>query len=58
MGVFFACALFGLLLLQPGCSGTTTQTPVSGTPAGTSTIVVTATSGSDTKSSSITLTVP
>jgi uncharacterized repeat protein (TIGR01451 family) len=58
MGVFFACALFGLLLLQPGCTGTTTQTPVSGTPAGTSTISVTATSGSDTKSSSITLTVP
>jgi uncharacterized repeat protein (TIGR01451 family) len=58
LGVFFACALFGLLLLQPGCSGTTTQTPVSGTPAGTSTIVVNATSGSDTKSSSITLTVP
>lgn len=58
MGVFFACALFAMLLVQPGCSSTTTQTPVSGTPAGTSTISVTATSGSDTKTSSITLTVP
>jgi uncharacterized repeat protein (TIGR01451 family) len=58
MGVFFACALFGLLLLQPGCSGTTTQIPVSGTPAGTYQITVTATSGTDTKSGGIDLTVP
>ena len=58
LGVFFACALFALLLLQPSCSTTTQQTPVSGTPAGTSTIIVTATSGSDTKSSNVTLTVP
>jgi hypothetical protein len=56
--VFFACALFGLVLLQPGCSGTTTQIPVSGTPAGTYQITVTATSGTDTKSGGIDLTVP
>jgi len=58
MGIFFAGALFALLLLQPACSTTTTQAPVSGTPAGTYKITVTATSGSDTKSGIITLTVP
>jgi len=59
MGIFFACALFALLLLQPACSTTTTQVPVSGTPAGTYHITVTASSGtSDTKSGLITLVVP
>jgi Domain of unknown function DUF11/Beta-propeller repeat len=58
IGALFLLALFPLLLLQPACSGTTTQPVVSGTPAGTYTIVVTATSGSDTKNQSFTLTVP
>ena len=55
---FLLCACSHVLLLQPACSSTTTQPPVSGTPAGTYTITVTATSGSDTKSDTITLTVP
>jgi uncharacterized repeat protein (TIGR01451 family) len=59
LGMFMLCALFGLLLLQPACSGgSNSQTPVSGTPPGTYTITVSATSGSDTKSTTINLTVP
>jgi len=58
LGIFMLCALFGLLLLQPACGGTSTQAPVSGTPPGIYTITVTGTSGSDSKSSSITLSVP
>jgi uncharacterized repeat protein (TIGR01451 family) len=50
--------LFALLLLLPACSKTTTQTPVSGTPPGNYTITVSATSGTDTKSQTITLSVP
>jgi hypothetical protein len=44
-----------MLLLLPACSTKNTQAPVSGTPAGKYTITVTGTSGSDTKSVSITL---
>jgi len=51
-------AVLVLLLLQPACSHTITQPPVSGTPAGTYTITVTAGSGNDTKSTSIQLVVP
>jgi hypothetical protein len=57
LGIFLFCALFALLLLQPACSGSNTQLPVSGTPAGSYKVTVTAASGSDTKSSSITLNV-
>ena len=57
-GVLSLCVTFALLLLLPACSGQTTQAPVSGTPPGNYTITVTATSGSDTKSQTITLTVP
>jgi uncharacterized repeat protein (TIGR01451 family) len=57
-GIFVLCALFALLLLLPACSHTTTQAPVSGTKPGNYTITVTATSGSDTKSQTITLSVP
>jgi hypothetical protein len=53
------CALFALLLLQPACSsGSSTQTPVSGTPPGNYTITVSGTSGTDTKSTTVTLSVP
>jgi uncharacterized repeat protein (TIGR01451 family) len=53
-----ACVLFGMLLLQPACGGTTTPVPTSGTPTGTYSLVATATSGTDTKNISFTLTVP
>jgi len=58
LGILLFCALFALLLLQPACSSTATQPPVSGTPPGTYTITVNATSGTDTKSQTITLFVP
>jgi uncharacterized repeat protein (TIGR01451 family) len=58
LGILMMCALFALLLLQPACGGKSTQAPVSGTPPGIYTITVSATSGSDTKSRSITLSVP
>jgi uncharacterized repeat protein (TIGR01451 family) len=57
-GMFVLCALFPVLLLLPACSKSTTQAPVSGTPPGNYTITVSATSGSDTKSQTITLNVP
>jgi uncharacterized repeat protein (TIGR01451 family) len=59
VGMLLVCALFALLLLQPACSkGSSTQAPVSGTPPGNYTVTVTATSGSDTKSQTVTLAVP
>ena len=57
-GIFSLCLLFALLLLLPACSGQPVQAPVSGTPPGNYTITVTATSGSDTKSQTVTLSVP
>jgi hypothetical protein len=57
-GILMFCALFAMLLLQPACSSTSTQAPVSGTPPGNYNITVSATAGSDTKSTTITLTVP
>ena len=58
VGILMFCALFALLMLQPACSGTKTQPPVSGTPPGNYTITVTATAGTDTKSGTVTLLVP
>ncbi len=58
LGILMLCALFTLLLLQPACGGTSTQAPVSGTPPGIYTITVTGTSGTDSKSGSVTLSVP
>ena len=57
-GMLVMATLFALILLLPACSKSSTQAPVSGTPAGNYTITVSATSGNDTKSQSITLTVP
>ena len=57
-GVLTLCALFSMLLLVPACSKSTTQTPVSGTPAGNYTITITAASGSDSKSATVSLSVP
>jgi uncharacterized repeat protein (TIGR01451 family) len=58
LGFLMLCALFAQLILLPACSSTTTQPPLSGTPAGTFTITVSASSGSDSKSQGIHLTVP
>jgi uncharacterized repeat protein (TIGR01451 family) len=52
LGLFFA-----LVLVQPGCSGTTTTTTTTGTPAGTYTVVINATSGAVVRSTSIQLVV-
>jgi uncharacterized repeat protein (TIGR01451 family) len=57
-GVAVLCVLFGLLALQPACGGTKTPAVVSGTPAGTYTITVTATSGTLSHNTTLTLTVP
>ena len=57
-GMVILCILLALLLFLPACSKTTTQAPVSGTPPGKYSVTVTATSGSDTKSQTIALTVP
>lgn len=58
-GMLILCAVLSLSLLLPSCSHTSTQPPVSGTPAGTYTLTVTATgAGSDTKSQTIQLVVP
>jgi uncharacterized repeat protein (TIGR01451 family) len=56
-GILLLSTIFWLLALLPACSHGFVQPPVSGTPAGTYTINVTATSGSDTKTQSITLNV-
>jgi uncharacterized repeat protein (TIGR01451 family) len=58
LGFLMLCALFAQLILLPACSSTTTQPPLTGTPAGTYTITVSAASGSDSKSQAIQLTVP
>lgn len=51
------CAFFALTLMQPACSKGVTQPTVSGTPSGTYTVNLTATSGSFTQTSPFTLTV-
>lgn len=58
LGILMFCALFGMVVLLPACSHTTVQPPVSGTPAGSYNIVVTSTSGSDSRSQTIVLNVP
>jgi len=57
-GLVLLSFVLSLILLQPACSGSSTATTVSGTPAGTYKIILTATSGSDTKNATFTLTVP
>ena len=56
-GVFVPMALAVLLLLQPACGGHSSSTTTTGTPAGTYTITVSATSGSFTQTIPITLVV-
>jgi hypothetical protein len=57
MGVLGLGVLFTLVLLQPSCSSGRTPPTVSGTPTGTYSLTVTATSGTFTKSASFSLTV-
>ena len=57
-GTLMISAIFAMLLILPACTHSSTQAPVSGTPAGNYNITVTATSGSDSKSQSIGLNVP
>ncbi|HEY6769516.1 MAG TPA: SBBP repeat-containing protein [Candidatus Sulfotelmatobacter sp.] len=56
--IIAACMLFAMIILVPACSSKTTATPVTGTPSGTYSLVLTATSGTDTKNATFTLTVP
>jgi len=57
-GLFLLLLVIGQLLPLPGCSTQQTQPPPTGTPPGTYSITVTASSGSDSKSVPIQLTVP
>jgi len=58
-GLLMLCQIFLLLLFLPACSHTQAQAPVSGTPAGSYTVIVTATSGTgNSKSQNIGLAVP
>ena len=58
LGVLLPSVLFGLVLLQPGCGGASKTPPVvSGTQAGTYTMVLSA-SGGISHNVSFTLTVP
>ena len=58
LGLFLLSLVFAMLLLQPACSSTPTQPPVSGTPAGVYSITVAGTSGSDAKNATVSMTVP
>ena len=57
LGLFTISMLFALVLLQPSCSGSKTQPTVSGTPSGTYSLTITATSGTFSKSQTVQLTV-
>ncbi len=56
LGIFFALVL-GMALLQAGCSSSSTTTTTNGTPAGTYTVTVNATSGSATRTTTVQFTV-
>jgi hypothetical protein len=58
LGLLTLCVLLALVLLQPSCSsGGKTPPTVSGTPTGTYSLTVTATSGSFTRTVPFSLTV-
>ena len=57
LGMLLLWALFALVILQPACSSTKQQQVVTGTPAGSYPLQVTATSGSFTQSQGFSLTV-
>ena len=58
LGISMLCWILFLLILLPACSHTTTQAPAGGTPAGSYSPLITASSGSDSKTQSIGLNVP
>jgi hypothetical protein len=57
MIALFVCGLFGTVFVQVGCGSSGSTTTVSGTPAGSYNITVTATTGSASRSTVITLNV-
>jgi uncharacterized repeat protein (TIGR01451 family) len=57
LGLLLSLVLFALVALQPSCSTAKTQPTVSGTPSGTYSLTITATSGSFTQSAPFSLTV-
>jgi len=57
LGFLALSTLFALVLLQPACSSSKTQPTVSGTPAGSYSVTITATSGTFTQSAPFNLTV-
>jgi len=57
-GLLMMCVLFGLIWLQPACSGGTTPPPQGGTPPGTYNLVITASGGTYSKNQTVQLVVP
>ena len=57
LGLLALSVLFAMVLLQPSCSSGRTQPTVSGTPSGTYSLTITATSGTFTESVPFSLTV-
>jgi len=57
-GMLMLVVLTSMVLFIPACSHSNSTTPASGTPAGTYTLVVTASSGTDSKSQAVQFTVP
>jgi len=57
-GLLMICVLFGLIWLQPACTGGTTPPPQGGTPPGTYNLVVTASGGTFSKNQTVQLVVP
>jgi Beta-propeller repeat/Domain of unknown function DUF11 len=57
LGGLLFLVLMTLLLLQPACGGSSSSTTTTGTPAGTYTVVITATSGTFSQTTPISLTV-
>lgn len=57
LGGLMFLTLMTLLLLQPACGGSSSSTTTTGTPAGTYTVIITATSGTFSQTTPISLTV-